>query len=259
MPTLTAEAALTTSFTFTPVIGFRPYAQGLLDPQTGSIKPTGSSRWSQLTGRTWSTWNNFQLSQNQIRWTSNLIDVGEIKYFNININSDFDGSLYYIVHVSETGAFQGEESEYLIQDGDLNVDAFYGRYVYVTAFVTGKEFRSMVITTSSEPTLITLTNIDTSTLTGSTSNRQLSITQPISAIVDLQIQPRAATTYNVNLYVSDTATSKVLIPVVLSKTLPTPQIVMYGIDNDARDGIVDITIKALPRQAMTGGNLVVFN
>jgi hypothetical protein len=106
MPTLTAAAALTTSFSLDAVTGFRPYSQGLLDPQTGSIKPTGSSRWSQLSGRSWSTWNNFQLSQNPIRWTSNLIDVGEIKYFNINISADFDGSLYYIVHTSETGDLQ---------------------------------------------------------------------------------------------------------------------------------------------------------
>ena len=259
MPIKTADAALTTSFTLDPVIGFRPYAQGILDAQTGSIKPTGTGTWSRLTGRTWSTWNNFQLTQNQIRWTSNLVDVGEVKYFNINISADFDGSLYYIVHVSETGAFAGEESEYLIQDGDLDVDAFYGRYVYVTAFVTGKEFRSMIITTSSEFNSITLSDVNTSTLAGSVSARQLSITQPVSAIIDIQIQPKAATTYNVNLYVSDTATSRVLIPVVLSKTLPTPQIVMYGIDNDARDGVVDITLKTLPRQAMTGGNLVVLN
>ena len=259
MPIKTANAALTTSFTLDPVIGFRPYAQGILDAQTGSIKPTGTGTWSRLTGRTWSTWNNFQLTQNQIRWTSNLVDVGEVKYFNINISADFDGSLYYIVHVSETGAFAGEESEYLIQDGDLDVDAFYGRYVYVTAFVTGKEFRSMIITTSSEFNSITLSDVNTSTLAGSVSARQLSITQPVSAIIDIQIQPKAATTYNVNLYVSDTATSRVLIPVVLSKTLPTPQIVMYGIDNDARDGVVDITLKTLPRQAMTGGNLVVLN
>jgi hypothetical protein len=259
MPTITATATLTTSFQLDPVIGFRPYAQGILDAQTGSIKPTGSGTWGQLTGRTWNTWNNFQLLQNQIRWTSNLVDVGEIKYFNININADFDGSLYYIVHTSETGAFTGEESEYLIQDGDLDVDAFYGRYVYVTAFVTGKEFRSMIITTSSEFNSITLSDVNTSTLGGSVSARQLSITQPVSAIIDIQIQPKAATAYNVNLYVSDTATSRVLIPVVLSKTLPTPQIVMYGIDNDARDGVVDITLKTLPRQAMSGGNLVVLN
>ena len=259
MPIKTADAALTTSFSIDPITGFRPYAQGILDAETGSIKPRGTGTWSQLTGRTWSTWNNFQLTQNQIRWTSNLIDVGEVKYFNLNIDADFDGSLYYIVHTSETGAFAGEESEYLIQDGDLDVDAFYGRYVYVTAFVTGKEFRSMVITASSEFNSITLSDVNTSTLAGSVSARQLSITQPVSAIIDIQIQPKAATTYNVNLYVSDTATSRVLIPVVLSKTLPTPQIVMFGIDNDARDGVVDITLKTLPRQAMTGGNLVVLN
>jgi hypothetical protein len=60
----------------------------------------------------------------------------------------------------------------------------------------------------------------------------------------------------VNLYVSDTATSQVLIPVVKSKGA-TPTFALYGIDNDARDGVVDISIKALPRQALIGGSLYV--
>jgi hypothetical protein len=57
--------------------------------------------------------------------------------------------------------------------------------------------------------------------------------------------------------VSDTANSEILIPVVKSKSSSAPSFALYGIDNDPRDGVVDITITALPRQAMFGGNLVV--
>jgi len=277
MPTLTAAAALTTSFTLDAVSKFRPYGEGILDPQTGSIKPTGSGTWSALTGRSWSTWNNFQLTQSQIKWTSNLIDVGEVKYFNLSITSDFDGSLYYMVHTSSTGLFAGEESEYLIEDGNLDIDAFYGRYVYVTAFVTGKEFRSMVITASSETSTVTLTDVDTSTLSGSISARTIALPAAISRCINLIISPKTVTAYPVDLYVSSSATSELVIPMVISKADAqpyfvtdyiaidyflagsTPSFVLYGIDNQPRDGIVDITIKALPRQAMTSGNLVVFN
>jgi hypothetical protein len=59
--------------------------------------------------------------------------------------------------------------------------------------------------------------------------------------------------------VSDTATSEILIPVIKSKNTTTPTFALYGIDNDPRDGVVDITVTALPRQAMFRGNLVVLD
>jgi hypothetical protein len=89
------------------------------------------------------------------------------------------------------------------------------------------------------------------------------------------ITPRAASPYAVDLYVSNTATSVLLTPIVISKTAGGQYITtdyiesgyftssfgasfaLYGIDNDARDGVVDITIKAMPRQVMSGGNLLV--
>lgn len=257
MPIESAAAALTVTATQQTVVGFYNYRQGLLDINTGAIKPQSRGSWSQLAGKKWSSWQNFQLDTETILWTSERIDRGVVEYFNLNIESDFDGSCEYLIYVSETGVFAGEETEYLIQDGNYNVSAFYGRYVYVTARVVGREFRSMVITTSNTKSTFYLSNIDTSTLGGTVSARTLSPNLPISAIIDMQIQPKTATSYNVNLYVSDTATSTALIPMVISKTMPTPSFVMRGIDNDPRDGVVDIVITALPRQVMTAGNLIV--
>jgi hypothetical protein len=59
----------------------------------------------------------------------------------------------------------------------------------------------------------------------------------------------------VNLYVSSSATSVVGIPVVVSKSSTQPSFAVYGIDNDPRDATVDIMIKALPRQVMSGQKL----
>lgn len=257
MATVTGSGTLSSAFTIFCPTGFIPYQQGIIDYSTGYIKPNGIGAWGNVSGKTWSIWNNFQISYQTIKWTAPLIDIGSVKYFNLNIEMDFDGSCYFIIHISNTGEFAGEESEYLIQDGDYDVNAFYGRYVYVTAIVNGPVLRSMTITNSSEYSTFHLQDINTSTLGGTTSARTLTITQPISSIIDMQIQPKTATTYNVNLYVSDTATSNALIPMVISKTMPTPSFVLRGIDNDPRDGVVDITITSLPRQAMTGGNLIV--
>lgn len=257
MPIESASAALTATVQQQTVVGFFNYRQGILDINTGAIKPQSRGSWSQLSGKKWSSWQNFQLETTTIQWTSERIDRGQVEYFNLNIESDFDGECSYIIYVSETGDFAGEESEYYVQDGDYNVSAFYGRYAYVTARVIGREFRSMTITASNTKSTFYLSNIDTSTLGGTTAARTLSPNLPISAIIDMQIQPKTATTYNVNLYVSDTATSTALIPMVISKSMPSPSFVMRGIDNDPRDGIVDIVITGLPRQVMTGGNLIV--
>jgi hypothetical protein len=45
--------------------------------------------------------------------------------------------------------------------------------------------------------------------------------------------------------------------VVKNKSATSPTFALYGIDNDPRDGIVDIKITALPRMVMYGGRLTV--
>jgi len=48
-----------------------------------------------------------------------------------------------------------------------------------------------------------------------------------------------------------------LIPVIESKSNTTPTFALYGIDNDPRDGIVDIQITAMRQMVMFEGNIVV--
>ena len=255
MATVTGTSALTSSFTMIPITGFIYYQEGQLDTTTGTIKATGRSRWSALT--TWAGFNNYITDKDPIKWTAPMLDIGKVDYFNIAITADFDGAISYLVHVSETGLFNGEESETLIQEGDTNISAFYGRYVYITAKCTGTEFRRMSVSSDTTKSTVKLVDVDTSTLAGTITARQIPLTVSVSKIYDLNIEPHAATSYAVNLYVSDTATSKVLIPVIVSKSATAPSFALYGIDNDARDGRVDLTITALPRMIMTGGKIVV--
>jgi len=255
MATVTGSGALTSQFTMIPITGFIYYEQGQLDTTTGTIKATGSSRWSALT--TWAAFNNYITDKDPIIWTAPVLDIGSIDNFNIAIEADFDGEIEYLVHVSDTGLFNGEESETLIQEGDLNISAFYGRYVHVTARCTGTEFRRMSVSTDTSKSTFKIVDVDTSTLAGTITARQIPLTVSVSKIYDLNIEPHAATNYAVNLYVSDTATSKVLIPVIVSNSATAPSFALYGIDNDPRDGRVDLTITALPRMIMTGGNIIV--
>jgi hypothetical protein len=256
MPIQSAQATLTSEFKIVPITGFLLFEQGQLDTQSGTIKARGRSRWSALT--TWSSFNNYITEYEQIKWTAPMIDIGSKDYFNLNITTEFTGTgLYYLVHVSDTGVFGGEEDEFLLQEGNFNITAFYGRYVYVTVIFTGTELIRFTVETNTNKSIIKLVNINTSTLGGSVSNRTITMPRSVSTIYDMNIECKAATSYAVNLYVSDTATSEVLIPVVKSKSATAPAIALYGIDNDPRDGVVDITITALPRMVMTGGNVIV--
>jgi hypothetical protein len=255
MATKEFNASLSSDFIISPVTGFIDYKQGQLDIQTSAIKPLSSSSWSMLSGSSWSNFNNFTIQSQQIRWTSPLVDLGSSKYFTLDVRSEFSGSLYYLVHTSETGAFAGEESETLIEEGDDAIEAFYGQFVYVTAFVNGSELRKMTIKTSSQSIEVKINNLDTSTLSGTSSARLLELPQDVSKITDIKVECQAPTAYAVNLYVSDTATSQVLIPIVKNKSIAAPTIALYGIDNDARDGVVDVTISALPKQVMYSGNI----
>lgn len=275
MATKTFEAALTTGFTLVPITGFIPFEQGILDPVSGTIKAIGRGRWGSLSGSTWSRFSSYVNTFETIKWSSSRIDTGEIAYFNLAITSEFEGSLFYRVYVSDTGDFQGEETEYLIRDGDNQIAAFYGRYVYVTAECSGVELRQMLITTDKEVVEFTYRDLNTTTLSGSSSLRILNLDNPISLITEMVITPRAASPYAVDLYVSNTATSVLLTPIVISKaaggTYMTAgyyvddyflssfgaSFALYGIDNQPRDGIVDISLKGLPRQVMAGGNLLV--
>ena len=252
-----AEATLSTAFIQVTKTGFINYQQGYLDSVSGTVKAQGTSSWRALSGASWNDFTNYQITFDQIIWTAPLVDLGAVDYFTLNIESEFQGSIAYIIHVSETGIFGGEETETFVQEGDTNVAGFYGRFIYVTARVTGTELRRFTVNADIAARDYIISNVNTSTLSGTSSNRTIAMPTAVSVIKDIHIQPKAATSYAVNLYVSDTATSEILIPVIKSKNRSAPTFALYGIDNDPRDGIVDIKISALPRQVMFGGNLVV--
>lgn len=252
-----ATASIGSTATMNTFVGFRNYRQGYLDPTTNTIFARNIGTWEDLADNTWETFATYVVKSETIKWSSELIDLGEVKFFSLNIDTDFDGDLFLLVYVSTTGEFNGEETEYYIANENYNVSAFYGRYVYVTAVVTGNEFRNMTITSDSTFNTYYLNDIDTSTLGGTVNERIITLNRQVSAIKNLKVVCKAATSYAVNLYVSDSANSEVLIPVIKSKSNTSPSFVLYGIDNDARDGIVDITIEALPRMIMYGGKLTV--
>jgi len=258
MPTVTATGSWTSTFTILPQTGFVFYQDGTLDSNTGYIIAPSTAYWSQLANTTWATWRNFRGTLSTIKWTAPLIDLGSAQYFALSVNCEFSGTIKYLIHTSTTGDFSTDVEEYLITTGNFNIPSFYGQYVYVTAIVEGSELRSMTVNTNTTSRQLQLVNIDSSTLSGTITARQIPLPGVYSSIKEIHIQPKAATAYAVNLYVSNTATSVVTIPVVVSKS-STPTFALYGIDNEPRNALVDITLEVMPRMALIGGNILVID
>lgn len=257
MALVTAEAQLAAESFILINTSFVAYQDGYIDLPTGFIKALGTGSWNQVSGSTWNDFSNYTLESRPIKWTSPLINLGLITTFTLNIDLDCDGDCEFLIQVSSTGDFNGEERDYIVRNGNSNVSSFFGQFVYVTATVSGPQLRRMTITYDTASREIVLENVDSSTLSGSVSDRQIAMPETVSSIKDIVIQPKAATTYAVNLYVSDTPNSTAVFPVIISKSATAPRFVLYGIDNDPRDAVVDILITVMPRMVMENNNLFV--
>ena len=235
-------------------MAFVDYKQGELDTNFNIIIPTSTGTWADLTS--WSDWTQWNFEPQTIIWTSNLLDFGSVDYFSLEVITEYQGALNsYTIHTSETGLFNGEETELVVEDGDTDIAAFYARYVYVTVNLDGSALINMNINASRETFDIVLKNISTSTLPGTVNERTLVFPETPSQIVSLDIVPVNDTAYNMNVYVTDYPTSKALIPVITDKTASAPTFYLVGLDNVPRNGVIDVTARALPGQQMLNGQI----
>lgn len=240
-----------------------PTVKGTYNETTQKIYPLSTSTWSGLSGSTWATWNNWAYStESQIVWAMPQINLGSTaKNFTMNITTDADGIVGYKVYTSMTGYLEGEETETVIANGATDVNSFYGRFVDVYVIVDKVVDMPTLSTVEIEigvsaPEEIKFTDLDSATCSGSVSERFIPLTRAVSKIVDIKIQPHeTATPYNLDVYVTNTPTSTYLIPKIVSKSISSPSFALVGVDNQPRDGVVDITLTILPRQYMSGNNL----
>lgn len=240
-----------------------PAIKGTYNQTTQKVYPPSTSTWSGLSGSTWANWTNWAYStENEIVWRIPQINLGSTaKNFTLNIDTVAEGLVSYKIYTSMTGYMEGEETETVIANGATNVPSFYGRflevYVIVTKVLDMPTLSSAEITINdTAPTQIKFSNLDSSTCEGTVTNRIIPLRTNVSRIVDINIEPKeTATPYNLDVYVTNTPTSTYLIPKVISKSNTSPRFALVGVDNQPRDGIVDITLSVLPEQYMSGNSL----
>lgn len=236
-----------------------PTVTGTLDAQQGIVVPNDTGTWADAPS-TWDDWGVWRYAPaTPLLWLTDVVDLGESKDFTLNITTVANGDVTYDVYTSPTGVFGGEETVTAIAAGAVGVAAFTGRFVIVAvkvAVTSGINTLSSVELAASDRTIdIRLNSIDTSALTGTASARQLSLPRTPSKVVHMQITPEElGTAFDIEAYVTANATSKQLIPRIVSRTTPVT-IALQGRDGVDRDGVCDIQLSVLPEQFMDGANL----
>lgn len=233
-----------------------PIPTGVINHLTNVVEPANTSDWTAL-GSSWSDSNTWNPTATSFTWVSEVIETTESSSVNIVIETIADGTVEYTVYASDTGAFDGEETNTAIAQGATGVSAFQGKYFYIVATVTN---------TSSLPTLtsqlirtqfkrsssVKLSSVDTSTLSGTVDARQLDFGRTTSGVRNLQITVKQVSDFTLESYVTDYPTSNTLIPKIVDAT---GTIALVGLDNVPRDGIIDVVAEVLPEQYMDGNNL----
>lgn len=229
---------------------------GTLDEVNNIVVPNNDSTWDDYTS--WDAWTSWIGSPaDPLVWLTDVIDLGVEGTFNLEIETDADGTVSYSVFTSSEGTFSGEETQTDIASGDTSVSSFSGRYVIVAVYVTADSsiniIRGISLKANNRTIALKFNDVDTSTLAGTNTARVLSSDRAISGIVNMQITPKAVDAYDVDMYVSNTPTSTTVIPKIVDKSALT--FALVGIDNQPRDAVVDIVVEALPLQYMDGNNL----
>lgn len=235
-----------------------PASTGYLDPDSGQVLPPDTGAWT--TAATWSAFTSWAMLPGTLVWAVEPLDLGSVQTFALRIETDAVGLVSYTIYTSTTGAFAGEETITSIAQGATGVAAFTGRFVWIEVTVTKTAgvnvLNSVNFSIVQRVNKFSLNDVDTSTLSGTSSARTLVLPKTVSSVTNIQITPKTVANYTLLTYVTDYPTSNTVIPRVLSKTSPY-QIALVGLDNVPRNAVVDILVEYLPEGYMSGNNLLV--
>lgn len=236
-------------------------ANARLDPISQQVVPADTGHWDN-TPTTWDLFTTWYIKPTlpmvyQPRLDDLVTHWPWGTSYNLKIETDADGLVGY--EVTTYDANYTLLSTTVINPGDQNVPAFTGEYFNVLVVVTATSqtptIRSIQVTASNQMVQQTTSGVNTSTLPGTITARQLPLYRKFGSISNITIDVREVTAYAVDVYVTNTPTSQTVIPRTVSMDRTTPTIALVGIDNHARDAVVDFTITGLASQYMSGNNL----
>lgn len=217
----------------------------------GRFLPFNNSTWDDLT-----TWNSF------ISWIPDpvstlyvnigFIDLGSIRTFNLLTNLNARGVAHYYIMYNNTGNFDLATPNYTevhITNGQTNIPPITAQYLYLTVALDNDStlgfpyFDNISWNPTTTENTLTYSNVNSTSLPGTISDREFTIDTSIGSIRNVQITSHGpATAYNVDLYVSKYTTSTKTFPDIISKSGSTVHLQFIGIDGEPRESIFDIQI-----------------
>jgi hypothetical protein len=237
-----------------------PTSNGILDLTAGQVFPPDLGTWE--TADTWDDFNQWIMLPDVLDYALEPIDLQSVKTFCLKIQTDAVGLVSYTIYTSDTGAFDGEETITTIEQGDTSVPAFTAQYVWIE--VTVEQTAGVNVLNSVNFSIVekvnkfSINNVNTEDINdGSSEGYLLPIDRQVGTITNVQITPQAVTPFELDVYVTDYATSTIVIPHVTSKSSNAVSFALYGLDNKPRDAIVDVLIEYLPEMYMDGNDLLV--
>jgi len=227
---------------------------------TQRVVASNTGAWTDLT--TWDSWNSYTFSPNTLNWLTEPLDLGRIDYFTLQITADCVGAVTYTVYVSSTGAFAGEETSTVINDGDTDIAGFYGQFVIIGITVESEGLTPAInafdFVASGERLTVTLNDVSSGSLAGTDAARTLSIPLTLSVITNIQITPHLSESYLASEYVADGyfETGEPVVGAIVNKSRDNPQIVLKTFSGANSAGIFDAVVYGLPRQDRLGQNVI---
>jgi hypothetical protein len=233
---------------------------GVLDEKLGYVVGTNDGGWADLT--TWADWTSYKSDPSRtLTWLVDPIDLGSVKTFALTITTNCNGVADWKVYTSDTGEFDGEETETVIVNEETSIPAFTGRYVVVEVTVNQTtlppELYGVEVQVSNARSQMSIDAVDTTTLDGTIDSYLIPLPKTVGAITNILITPREVPAYNMDVYVTNTPTSTTVVPRVTDTTAATPAFALVGMDNHPKDGVVDIKIEYLPEMYIRGNNILV--
>jgi len=245
-----------------------PSFNGTLDELNSVITAPNTGTWADIGSgtdfETWDDWKNWSTTPGTLTWLTDILDLGESAYFNLELTVEAVGTVSYSVYTSPTGAFAGEETITAISSTDTNISAFYGRFVAVLITVTpagGSTPQITAVSTkaSSERFSILKYDLDTTTLTGTTSGGfEIPVGRSISKVLSMRITPQQPGPYFEADYVADdyVQTNNPAYPAIASKSNTAPKVVFTTDGGAYTNSIFDIELQVLPEMYVNEtGNL----
>jgi len=234
-----------------------PTDNGVYNWHTGEIEPNNQATWADLSGTTWADWPQWTMEPVSPHYFTSpeFIALPSPAYVSIRITGDATGDKTYQVHASTSGLFTGEETTYTITRDATDIPAFYGQYFRITI---GVEYNladlNVIRNISTEATNqtfeISFKNVDSSSLGGSISARELVLPRTVSNIERIHVTPFAPDGYVELDYIANDyfQTAVPAYAGIVSKRASEPKITFVKDDGTYTDALFDAVLIVQPEQ-----------